>query len=248
MKKLHSLHSFLLLLAFLVAPLAAQVDIESQRKDDHAGFYGSLAVGLTLQGGNVELFQSAPKLSLNWGRTDDTVLFIGAADLGWQGGERFSNEALAHLRYVRALGSQLYGEIYGQTNYDHSRRLDARRLAGAGLRLALIEGDALWLGSSLMWEHEEHDQADETSLARWSSYVSINLQLSESAQLAGTAYLQPAIKQFDDYRTLGDVTLTVSITEALSSTTALAFRRDSDPIPGIEDSDYSLTTGLALDW
>ena len=60
--------------------------------------------------------------------------------------------------------------------------------------------------------------------------------------------MQPAVRQFDDYRVLWDVVLKVSITETLSSTTSVAFQRDSDPLNGVDGSDFSLTTGLALDW
>ena len=74
------------------------------------------------------------------------VHFIGSGDLGWEGKERFSNEALAHLRYVRALGSRLHGEAFGQVNYDQSRRLDFRGLVGSGIRLALIAGESRLFG------------------------------------------------------------------------------------------------------
>ena len=82
--------------------LWAQVDIESLRRDDQAGFFGSVAIDLTLRAGNVELFECGPELSLSYGRAEDTFIFIGSGDAGWEGKERFSNEALAHLRYVRA--------------------------------------------------------------------------------------------------------------------------------------------------
>ena len=78
--------------------------------------------------------------------------------------------------------------------------------------------------------------------------MSADIELGDTAQLAGTAYVQPAVRQFDDYRVLWDVVLKVSITEALFSTTSVAFQRDSDPLHEVDGSDFSLTTGLALDW
>lgn len=245
----------LLGLLWLAAPVWPQVDIESLRGDDQAGFSGSVAVDLTMRAGNVELFQCGPSLSFGYGRAQDSFLFIGKGDLGWQGGERFSNQGLTHLRYVRALGSRLHGETFGQINYDHARRLDFRSLAGGGLRLALIASgtSSFWLGSSMMYEHERNDVAADhheaqTSLVRWSNYVSANIQLSPSAQLSGTAYIQPALGQLDDYRVLGDASLKVSITKALSSATSVSFQRDSDPLEGVADSDFTLATGLAFDW
>ena len=243
-------------LVWLASPLWAQVDIESLRRDDQAGFFGSVAIDLTLRAGNVELFECGPELSLSYGRAEDTFIFIGSGDAGWEGKERFSNEALAHLRYVRAVGSRLHGEAFGQVNYDQSRRLEFRGIVGGGIRWALIAPgeSSFWLGSSLMFEHERNevaaadDHAARTSLVRWSNYLSADIKLGETAQLAGTAYVQPAVRQFDDYRVLWDAALKVSITQALSSTTAVTFRRDSDPLNGVDGSDFRLSTGLALDW
>ena len=243
-------------LVWLANPLWAQVDIESLRRDDQTGFFGSVAIDLTLRAGNVELFECGPELSLNYSRDENTFIFIGSGDAGWEGKERFSNEALAHLRYVRALGSRLHGEAFGQVDYDQSRRLEFRGLVGGGIRWALIAPgeSSFWLGSSLMFEHEQNEltaadnHAARTSLVRWSNYLSANIELGETAQLAGTAYVQPAVRQFDDYRVLWDAALKVSITEALSSTTSVTFRRDSDPLNGVDGSDFRLSTGLALDW
>ncbi|MYA22149.1 MAG: hypothetical protein F4Z30_04905, partial [Gemmatimonadetes bacterium] len=55
-----SVQPYCLLLAALVwlaNPLWAQVDIESLRRDEQAGFFGSVAIDLTLRAGNVELFE-----------------------------------------------------------------------------------------------------------------------------------------------------------------------------------------------
>ena len=41
-------------IVWLANPLWAQVDIESLRRDDQAGFFGSVAIDLTLRAGNEE--------------------------------------------------------------------------------------------------------------------------------------------------------------------------------------------------
>ena len=69
---------YCLLLAPLVClanPLWAQVDIESLRRDEQAGFFGSVAIDLTLRAGNVELFECGPELSLSYGRSRGHVHF-----------------------------------------------------------------------------------------------------------------------------------------------------------------------------
>ena len=245
--------------AFLVwaaAPALAQIDIESLRQDGQSGFTGSTKIDLTLRAGNVELFEFGPELSINYGRARDAFIFIGSGDAGWEGKERFSNEALGHLRYVRGFGRHLHGEAFVQTNYDKSKRLDFRGIVGAGIRWALIAPgeSSFWWGSSFMFEHERNQvtagdgHATRTSVSRWSNYLSANIGLSETARVSGTAYVQPDVQQFDDYRVLLDTALEVAITDALALTTAVAFRHDSDPLDTVDGGDFSLSTGLALDW
>ncbi len=245
------------LLAFLawsVGIAGAQVDIESLRLDGQRGFSGSAEMDLTLRAGNVELFEFGQEFSLSYGRDKDTFIFIGSGDAGWEGKERFSNEALGHVRYVRRIGPRLHWEVFGQTNYDKSRQLNFRALAGSGVRWAVPAPDSFWLGTSYMFEHEQNEvaagarHAARTSVGRWSNYLSAAIDLGPTARLSGTAYVQPDLQQFDDYRILLDAALKVSITAALASTASVAFRHDSDPVEAVAKADFRLSTGLAVEW
>ncbi|NKB71967.1 MAG: DUF481 domain-containing protein [Candidatus Latescibacteria bacterium] len=245
-----------LVLCFWAMPVLGQIDIESMRQDGARGFFGSVEVDLTLRAGNVELFEFGPELSINYGRAKDTFIFIGSGDAGWEGNERFSNEALGHMRYVRALTTRLQGEVFAQLNYDKSRRLDFRTIGGGGLRWALLAPgeSSFWLGSSLMFEHERNevapgdDHPERTSVGRWSNYLSADIGLSKTARLTSTAYVQPDLQSFGDLRVLVDGALKVSITEALALSTSISFSHDSEPLAAVDGSDFRLSTGLGLEW
>jgi len=234
----------------------AQVDIESRRYDGDVGLSGFVELDLTVRAGNVDLVEFGPGLLVNYRREEDTILLIASGDIGWEGDERFSNEALVHLRYARKISGLAYLESFVQSNYDKSRNLDFRAVTGGGLRLK-ITGSAdsgLWFGSSYLFEHEQNDVApsdphsSETWAHRWSNYASGHVRISETATVSGTVYFQPEFTRFDDFRVLAEIGLDVSITAALSLKTSVSVRHDSDPVASVAESDFQLTTGILVEW
>jgi len=236
--------------------VGAQVDIESRRRDGEVGLAGSVEIDLTVRTGNVDLVEFGPTLSVSYGRKEDTILLIASGDFGWEGDERFSNEVLGHLRYVRGISGRAHLEGFVQSNYDKSRNLDFRAVAGGGLRWKVAGSDdsGLWVGSSYMFEHEQNDVApadphpEETSVHRWSNYGSAHVRISDTATVSGTVYWQPDFTRFDDFRVLAEAGLDVSITAALSLKTSVSVRHDSDPVASVAETDFQLTTGILLEW
>jgi hypothetical protein len=234
----------------------SQIDIESRRQDGGAGLAGGIEIDLTARSGNVDLFEVGSGLSLSYGRDRNTLILVASGDIGWEGGERFSNEVLGHVRYVRSVSRRAFIESFLQSNYDKSRRLDFRAVGGIGLRLKLTQSDEpkAWLGVSYMFEHERNEtmpgyrHAEETSHQRGSTYLSLRFRISETAQAGGTVYLQPRLNDLDDFRVLLDSALFVSITKTLSLNTFVSLRHDSDPVDSVSESDFKLTTGLSLAW
>ena len=240
----------------MAAPSFAQVDIERLRQDGIDGWSGSVVADFTLRNGNVDLVEVGPSVSVMYARLKDQVIVIGSGDLGWEGGERFSNEMLAHVRYVRSVSEVLQIEGFTQTNFDKSRQLDARWVGGVGVRvrLASTEGSRLRVGSSVMGEHERNAvtpttvHAEKTTVARWSNYISVALRLSDTATFSGTAYYQPDFSAFDDARLLLDGRLSVSVTESVGLISGISIRRDSDPVDTVAETDFQLSSGLEVAW
>ena len=195
-------------------------------------------------------------ISVNYGRKDDSLLLIVSGDIGWEGNERFSNEALGHLRFVRRVSNRVHFEGFIQSNYDKSRNLDFRAVAGVGIRwrIAGSVGSGLWFGNSYMFEHEQNGVApadphlEETSVSRWSNYGSASVRISDTATVSGTVYYQPNFTRFGDFRVLADAHLNVSITATLALTTSISVHHDSDPVGSVSESDYQLTTGISIKW
>ena len=234
----------------------AQVDIESIRRDGKAGLTGSIELDLTVRSGNVDLFEVGPGILLSYVDSVYAILLVASGDVGWEGNERFSNEALGHLRYVHRISHRVYAESFIQANYDKSRRLNYRNLVGGGIRLNLVStaGASLSLGSSYLFEHEQNGvpaggrHPGATSVNRWNSYVGARLKLSQNAVASGTLYSQPNMSRFSDRRFLMEAKLTASVTDAVSLHTTVFFRHDSDPVDTIARSDFRLSTGVSVGW
>ena len=242
-------------LVSLIAPCEAQVNIERLRPEVSTGTTGLIQLDLTLRSGNVDLIEITPAAAIGFSQGAMRWTLLASGDLGWEDGERFANEALAHIRLNRRLRPRLGIEAYGQANYDKARRLDTRYLVGAGFRFC-VSGDGVesWFGSSLMAESERHEvlpadfHAADTDDLRWSSYLSVRASISETAGLTGTVYVQPVVSAFDDYRVLANISIDTRIAGKLSLSVSAAVRRDSDPVGGVAETDSRLSTGLGMNW
>ena len=235
----------------------AQVNIERLRRaQTDTGFMGTLGANLTARTGNVRLVLLNVEGRLDLQAPGWLAFLIGSTDVGWQAGERFSNAGLLHLRGSRRLSPVLAGELYTQIDYDKSRLLTFRAVAGGGPRVTVARSD-VWsgsVGSGLMFEHERLDLPPtavhpwETNAIRWSSYLTAHFRDAQRLSLAGTVYAQPRVDAFGDLRLLGDLQLAVQLVGSLSLTVTSRVRYDSRPPDRIEGLDTAITTGVAFEW
>lgn len=83
------------LLCASINPVGAQVNIEASRAaSDGVGTSGVFEFGLTIRAGNVELIEFGPAFRLDRRTSAAKQLLLVNGDLGWEGGERFTNNAL----------------------------------------------------------------------------------------------------------------------------------------------------------
>jgi hypothetical protein len=242
-------------IAFGAAPLIAQVNVEALRGDpDRRGLSVMLAFDLALRAGNVDLVQ----LTIN-GRADRVAgrsasFVVGSGDLGLEGGNRFTSAGLVHLRHAYHLRPWIAAEVFGQLNYEEPRLLDLRTLGGGGTRIRLFDRGQfrLSVGTGYMFEHERLDLPDTathpvtTSVHRLSSYASLWGAPAANIVLGIVIYAQPQINEWDDVRMLGDVAVSLKVTETIGVVTALNMRYDSRPPDDIESGDLALKTGVSV--
>lgn len=233
----------------------AQVNVERFRPGaEETGFSGEARLNIAARTGNVEVVELGAEGRVDYLTENVRWFLIGRGDLGWNGGERYANEALLHLRHERRLRPTLRVEAFTQVNYDKSRLLLFRGLAGAGLRIGLVRASTVrvWLGTAYMLEHERIDvpagavHPTEVTAHRLSSYLSTSLGLGGRASVVSTVYVQPRIGELGDTRVLGETGISTPIVGSVALTVSFRLRFDGDPPDDVNELDTALQTGIAV--
>ena len=147
------------LLLLVAGPAFGQVNIEHYR--GRMGVTGSASYSFDSDLGNVDVLNSGGAGNITINRAHGTVLAIFKGGIGIQGGKRFANNGVVHVRYTHKKNRRYQPEGFIQSDYATSRQLDWRTLVGAGLRFNARDSEtvALSFGGALMWEREGLDLA-----------------------------------------------------------------------------------------
>lgn len=236
-------------------PAGAQVNIEQYRVGtEKTGYSGRISAAVSTRSGNVDVTTLDLEHRSDLAGDGIRTFLVARGEYGWQGGNRYSDEALAHLRHIRGTGGRVQPEAFIQADYNHKRLLTSRELAGAGVRIGIMGGErgTLWWGTAIMGEHEKYDlpagalHPGEETVGRWSNYLTGRLALGGHADIALTGYIQPRLDAMDDLRVLNESVLSVVAVGELSVTVTFRLRYDSDPPDGVDEMDTTLKTGISL--
>ena len=247
------LRLLIVLAASLPLPVSAQVNVEALRQEDPPlGYSGTFGGDLTLRTGNVELVQVDLNARLYMVTESVTTLMVGNGGLGLQGGSRFASSGLLHYRETYRYNDLISPEWYGQLNYDRPQLLDFRVVTGGGARASFANGEwgEFGMGAALFLEHERLDLSDaavhdnRTTAIRGSYFLTLRLVPNENLVITSTTYLQPAVGNWGDLRTLANFRVAASVTDELDLTVSFDLRYDSEPPDEISALDTSLRTGL----
>lgn len=232
-----------------------QVNIEALRSEKaDSGLAGALGLNLSLRTGNVDLLELGVDGRIDYVTTNSLTLFLWNGDLGFIGGNRFTNDGLLHLRHGRPIRGPTTVEAFGQINYDKSRLLDFRALLGGGLRLGIVDTRhaGLWLGVGCMYEHEvlglpvEATHARRTDVYRASNYLAARVAAGPRLVVAATGYAQPQVDELRDIRIVSDAGLGVTVTKTVSLAVRFKLRYDSRPPDGTAGLDTEMRNGLTI--
>ena len=164
--------------------------------------HGSFKLGLNSQNGNVNR-ERYKVSSLNlYKKTKNTWIAMGE----YQYGETFdledTRQGSAHLRYTKILNSWFQSEIYTQIQFNKFQNLNSRQLGGAGLRTTrsfFEEATKMSFGLGAFYENEELEKIDNLNTPRGNLYAGL-LVTTKYFNFSSTAYYQPNLEDFNDYR------------------------------------------------
>lgn len=242
----------------LTLPGAARaqiVNVQPLLKDgDKPGLSGAVDLAADWRTGNTRLLLLSGS-AIGQLRAGRHLLFLLArGELGIQGGRRFSNKNLEHLRYRLNVLEWLHAETFLQHDADELRRLVLRSLWGFGPRLLVHEGPRLHLslGFAYMLELErlapgaQPDAGEERLSHRLSSYGVLQLRLSDTLRASETVYVQPRLDRPQDMRVLSETELLIAVAEHVALKAAVTLAYDSEPPSGLSALDTSTRLQLHL--
>lgn len=241
--------------AFIGIAVCAQaqiVNIERRRiATDTSGWFGQANISFSGSKNTVSVLSLASGLLVEYKTKSgkDLWLIIGDLTLISADKQKFSNAGFAHLRYNRKFGEAVRWEIFTQLQYNSLTHIEHRFLAGSGPRFKLTqyEDAKFYLGIAYMFEQEKLTNPRIFKQDhRISSYFSFTLSPEEKVSFISTLYVQPLLKQFEDYRISNETALTLGITEKLDLSAIFRYSYDSFPPEDVPKSIFSFANSLLV--
>lgn len=240
----------ILLLGFCTVPTSAQVNIEQYRAAN--GISGNIGLSLGGASGNSDFFTGGGAANITIAKPTHTILLLGDGLLGFRGGETFSNQGLAHVRYTWTKPPRFQPEAFIQADYARPRELVFRFLIGGGIRTLMFENNTytFTFGNGFMFEHERLNlipgdtHPARTSVIRSNNYA--NFHIRKKATITLTGYYQFIPNNAKDFRLLAILQIASRVAGPLQQVTTIRYRRDSRPPLSVKKNDFTIGTSFAL--
>jgi hypothetical protein len=161
------------------------------------------------------------------------------------------SDGYGHFRMHIWRQKKLSAEIFVQGQYDESRGLRERELAGAGSRYHIHRSDQLNLAAGIgaMYEHERwalEGNDSTTSLIKSTNYFSLHWKISKHIEFNFINYYQARFSAFFHPQIIGDANLIIFVNRHFAFTTRFAATYDALPVIPVNKYVYSLTNGLVF--
>lgn len=224
------------------------INIESKRfLNDTNGLVGRVDLQLNINQNVQQVLQSGINVHVQYRKNKTRLLLISDLAFIKAGQQNFVNAGYQHIRYNYKVLPKVTWEAFVQAQYNRVLLLESRYAGGTGPRVRLVKTTKFRLYGAVLYLYEVEKRIPETFLQynhRASNYVSLSWTL-KSAELIGTVFYQPNLRDFSDYRMAGDVALELNITSKLLFKSALNFLYDTRQPVGVPALTYLLRNGLS---
>lgn len=253
----------LILMIFLCAMHSsfAQVNTEKYRKHytDGQGFLFNLKSTITIKAGNTEYtaYKGTGRLDHN-GKSFDYFL-VGSFEFKKTDQRNIENQGFAHLRGMWNFARRTNWEFFLQRQYDEFIDLNARNLAGTGLKYRIFESISpndssntleINISTGLMYEAESYDLETTTVdkyLWRSTNFVSFDWLIKEKLNLTGVVYYQPAFRDFQNFRIAAEAGFEFAVAKSLYFIFDMSYRFNNKPVTDVKKYDLTLENGIRFE-
>ncbi len=236
----------------LGAPAArAQINTEKMRaKKKKKGLHGYVDGTVLWQTGSTNVLQAGVGARIAYFTGVHRPFLQGEYVLGAKDGDRYVHYGFLHARWPAMWHPRVGTEVFAQLEFNEFKLMQLRTLGGVGVRVAAVLSKhfELYVGSGYMFEYEDLKLEDldlpptaalahprhpeKTYNHRWTSYVSLRVDVTKWVMATNVVYAQPRFDDFKDVRVLEDFALSFTVYKSLK--VVLAFVLDWDSEPPIE--------------
>ena len=176
----------------------AIVNVEDLRRDGEKGFFANVSGSLSFSRGNRNRDSFSIQSSLDYNIDDLETFFVVKRSQKKINQKNYDSATLAHLRLNFLFDYDPSLETYIQYTKNPFRKFNKRELIGLGARFNLINNFKAGIG--VMSEDEEDLLGVTDNTLRLSSYFHSEFLIDENIVLDFSAFLQPALSSFSDYK------------------------------------------------
>ncbi len=223
------------------------VNIESARmQSDTIGWKGNAGASVSLSKNVQQVFSTELDAHIQYKSTKSLYLLLGSYGFLKGAGTKLIDNTFLHLRYNYKLSRIIRWEAFTQVQQNVISYIKSRFLIGTGPRFKLLSTKIirLYAASLLMYEREEETNSNNIHHnARSSSYVSFTITPNKQLEIISTSFFQPLLTNWNDYRILNQVSVSVKAGKKLAMRVNWNYLNDSNPVPGIPSVNYALGAG-----
>ena len=176
----------------------AIVNVEDLRRDGEKGFFANISGSLSFSSGNRNRDSFSIQSSLDYNTDNLETFFVVKRSQKQINNKNYDSATLAHIRLNFLFDKDPSLETFIQYSKNPFRKFNKRELIGLGARFNLENN--LKAGIGIMNEDEEDLSAISDSTLRISSYFHSEFLIDENIVFDLSAFLQPALSSFSDYK------------------------------------------------
>ena len=176
----------------------AIVNVEDLRRDGEKGFFANISGSLSFSRGNRNRDSFSIQSSLDYNIEDLETFFVVKRSQKKINQRNYDSATLAHLRLNFLFDEDPSLETFFQYSKNPFRKFNKRELVGLGARFNLENNFKAGIG--IMNEDEEDLLGITDNTLRLSSYFHREFLIDENIVFDFSAFLQPALSSFSDYK------------------------------------------------
>lgn len=239
-----------LLAGLMVVSSGAQaiVNIENLRLDDSdQGKSGSFTVNFSGKSGNTDNFSGSAHVGLQYVHGKKVELLLASYEYSEANGQGNDESKFLHMRHTDWFKSHWAWEAYTQYQAQPYVLDKMRSLFGVGFRWkSQAKQYKGVLAGSIFYEREDVSllQRETFEVGRFNWMAEGRYDLSKQAEMGISIYFQPQMDNWDNNRTIANLSLSTQVVSSVSTTISVNYRHDSQPYLNLRADDWQYGMGL----